>query len=782
MDYIDSVAKKASNILKIFMEKHILSIGILNNPVYQRWFIAFGLCLILSFILAPEIHLLTPKYKIGMISSKDIKADREFLVEDGESTKQKQIDAGKNIKSIYDYDINVVTNIKTKLLKGFNSISELRRNLPQEKTAEYLLINIKEGQRVKKLLETNFGFSLSSQEFNTLIDYKDSKELQQKIIRLINSFYENRYITNAALNKEEIDKGITLINQEMRTEGELRDISQLISTKDIDPVLRRKVNIFFAKEDNNFRRVIFSIIKKIAEPNLTFNKGATEKKKALAMEDVKPVFFQVQRDEMIVREGEKISPLELAKLNAFYKATGDNKFSGIAIIIGIFFISLFLCLVLYFWRTRNWLKSSHASNVDLIVFGLIIILQMIFVKMGIFISSAVNRAFPFISVEACYFAIPFAMGAMIMAILINRNVALIIGVLSSFLIGFLYDGKIIYPLYSFLGSVAASYRIVNSRHRSAFLKVGVFLGIVNMAAIICLNLLSGNPLTDLFWRLGAGFAGGILTGIFVAGITPIFESIFGFMTDIKLLELANLNQPIFQKMIIEAPGTYHHSIIVASLVEAASEAIGANSILAKVSAYYHDIGKLKKPHYFIENQPKNENKHDKLSPKMSSRIIISHVKDGCELAAEAKLGRSIIDIIRESHGTSIVSYFYDKAKKDKDESIRSLSENDFRYPGPKPQTKEAGLVMLGDVVEASSRTLSNPTPSRIRSLVRERIERIYTDGQLDDCELTLQNLNTIAETFTRILNGIFHQRIDYPEQIQKDSKPLSNNNGNIEIS
>jgi putative nucleotidyltransferase with HDIG domain len=222
-------------------------------------------------------------------------------------------------------------------------------------------------------------------------------------------------------------------------------------------------------------------------------------------------------------------------------------------------------------------------------------------------------------------------------------------------------------------------------------------------------------------------------------------------------------------MIIEAPGTYHHSIIVSSLVETAAEAIGANSLLAKVSAYYHDIGKLMKPQYFIENQLTSENKHDKLSPKMSSLIIIAHVKDGCDLASQAKVGQQIINIIREHHGTSIVSYFYDKAKKDKDESIRSLSESDFRYPGPKPQTKEAGLVMLGDVIEASSRTLSNPTSARIRSLVRERIQGIYTDGQLDECELTLSNLNTIAETFTKILTGIFHHRVDYPESTHKET-------------
>ncbi len=559
----------------------------------------------------------------------------------------------------------------------------------------------------------------------------------------------------------------------------MKDISQVLSKKDIDALLEKKVNAVFSSEYNGSRRVIFSICKKLIEPNLTFNKEATEKKKALAMEDVKPVFFQVQRGEMIVREGEKISSIELAKLNAFYKVRGDNKFSGIAVIVGIFCTTLFLCLVLYFWRTRNWLKKTRVSNADLLAFGLIVILQIIFVKIGIFMSGAVNRAFPFISVEACYFAIPFALGSMIIAILINRNVALIMAVLTSFLVGFLYEEKMIFPLYSFLGSVAASHHIVKSRHRTALLKVGILLGVVNMATIFCLNLISGNFFNDLIWRLATGFFGGILTGVFVAGISPIFESVFGFMTDIKLLELANLNQPIFQRMIIEAPGTYHHSIVVASLVEAASEAIGANSMLAKVSSYYHDIGKLKKPQYFIENQPKNENKHEKLTPKMSSLIIISHVKDGCELAAEAKLGRQIIDIIRQSHGTSIVSFFYDKAKKDKDESIRSLSESDFRYHGPRPQTKEAGLVMLGDVVEASSRTLTNPTPARIRSLVRERIERVYTDGQLDDCELTLQNLSTIAETFTRILTGIFHQRIDYPaDQLHKDTNGKKENSDN----
>ena len=554
-------------------------------------------------------------------------------------------------------------------------------------------------------------------------------------------------------------------------EEEIKDTSSFLYIQKIDAALLKKVNVIFKGDEYPPREVAFSVAKKLIEPNLTFNKELMEKKKMAFMADTNPAFFQVQKNEMIVREGEKIGYLELAKLNAYFKSTENNKFSRFTVFLGFFFTALFLSIALYLWRTRNWIKAkvSVRSNVDLFVFGIIALLQILFIKAGIFISLAVNRAFPSISTDSCYFAIPFALGAMIIAILINRNVALIISVLTSFLIGFIFDENIILPLFSFLGSIAASYQIVRIRQRSVFLRIGIFLGIINMAAIICLNLITGNIFNDLFLRLMMGFAGGVFTGILVAGIAPIFESTFGFITDIKLLELANLNQPLFQRMIIEAPGTYHHSIIVSSLVEAAAEAIGANSLLAKVSAYYHDIGKLTKPQYFIENQPNADNRHDKLSPKMSSLIIISHVKDGCELASQVKLGRQIINIIRQHHGNNIVSYFYDKAKKDKDESIRSLSESDFRYPGPKPQTKEAGLVMLGDIIEASSRTLSNPTPARIHSLVRERIEHIYMDGQLDECELTLKNLNTIAETFTKILTGIFHHRVDYPESAHKET-------------
>jgi putative nucleotidyltransferase with HDIG domain len=763
MNFLDSTSEKIFSTFRKLKEKHKISFKFLNNIIFQRWAIAIILSIGLSIILAPKLFNSNPEYRHGMIAQDNIKADRDFLVEDVNSTRQKRNEASAHTRPIYDYDAEMAITLKTKIKKSFQLTAgqqELRLN--------------------KTSLEKSLGISLTQNELSFLIVNKFSDDLAQKLSRIVSSFYDNTLITSSAFQKNEREKGITIVHAITRVEENLKDVSSVLNIKEIDPILSKKVNTVFKSDQPDTRRFSFLLLKKLIEPNLTFNKEATDKKILSAAEEVKPVYFQVQKNEMIVREGEKIGYLELAKLDAFYKTAADNRISRLTVILGIFCTALFLTLLLYFWRTRNWLKTTARSNVDFLVFAIVAVLQIFFVKVGIFISVAVNRAFPSIPVDACYFAIPFACGAMIIAVLVNRNVALIISVLTSFLISLLFDEKIIFPLFSFLGSIAASYHIVNSRQRSTFLKVGIFLGIINMAAVVCLNLLTGHLLNDLIMRLAMGFLGGIITGILVAGITPIFESLFGFITYIKLLELANLNQPLFQRMIIEAPGTYHHSIIVASLVEAAAEAIGANSLLAKVSAYYHDIGKLAKPHYYIENQPGYDNRHDKLSPKMSSLIIISHVKEGYELASQVKLGQPIINIIREHHGTSLVSYFYDKAKKDKDESIRSLTESAFRYPGPKPQTKEAGLVMLGDVIEASSRTLSNPTPARIRSLVRERIERIYTDGQLDDCELTLKNLNTIAETFTRILTGIFHHRVDYPGTSPKETngKKESNENSN----
>jgi len=259
------------------------------------------------------------------------------------------------------------------------------------------------------------------------------------------------------------------------------------------------------------------------------------------------------------------------------------------------------------------------------------------------------------------------------------------------------------------------------------------------------------------------FINGVAYSIIVLGILPVFELLFNRVTNISLLEMADFNHPLLHKLMLEAPGTYHHSLIVGNLAEAACSAIGANSLLARIGAYYHDVGKLTKPEYFSENQDLAINKHDTLSPTISKLVIMNHIKEGIEIARRYRLSTSIIDFIRAHHGKSLVYYFYRRALE-RVEDTQDLSEEGFRYPGPKPWTREIAVVLLADSVEAATRSMKNPSPESIREVVHKIINNKFIDGQLDDCDLTLRDLERIAEVFIHILSGIYHTRISYPEQ------------------
>ncbi len=737
--------------------------GLAKKTAVIRWAVAICLSAILSFLLTPHVHLSYPDYKVGSIAAVDVRADRDFLVEDTLSTEQKKNEALKNIQSVFDYDSEIAFQLKTAVTKAFAAAEQAHDSIVNMPFSKSML------PRLKKDFDNSLGIIVSDDEFLVLQKYKFSRHISDNISKIIAVVYNNTLITNAVFTKLDTENGILIRDIKTQKEKIETNLKRVTHIDRIDKAILNKASGILDNSGEDLIRVVLAVSQKLIQPNLTFNKNASERKKQALQNEVKPVFFQVLKDEIIVREGQRISPADQNKLEVLFAGKGEKYSSNISIISGTFLLILSLSIVL-FYLTVRYLKSNEDIN-DILFLGVTAVFQIFLVKLGIFMSEAINRAFPLISMEACFYAVPFAAGAILVGVIINRNAALIFSIYTSFLAAFLFDGKMSIMLFSFLGAVAASYQATYCKQRSAFFKIGLLLGFVNCATILflCLSSPSCNILSSItIIMLAMGLTGGLVSGIIVAGVAPLFESLFNYTTDIKLLELANLNQPIFQKMIMEAPGTYHHSIIVATLVEAAAEAIGANPLLAKVSAYYHDIGKINKPLYFIENQRNGENKHDKLSPRMSSLIITAHVKGGCELAKKAKLGTKITNIIREHHGTSLVSYFYEKAKRDRDPSIRALPENDFRYAGPKPQSREAGLVLLGDVIEASSRTLTNPTPSRIKNLVRERIEKVFTDGQLDECELTLHDLNKIAENFTRILYGIFHQRIDYPDPVIRE--------------
>ncbi len=486
---------------------------------------------------------------------------------------------------------------------------------------------------------------------------------------------------------------------------------------------------------------------------------------------MKPVFFKIKKGEMIVREGERIGPEHLLKLEAETRTSRPidliGRIPAMAILIGILFASIYFVGLM---RTRTTADLLFDASVFLSLF--------LITSAYNFVAGEVERGFPYLSSKALLFGMPVAVGAMLISIFQGVGAAasfsLIISVFASLATG----ARVEFFIYFFVSSLIAAYGVRNCTERVILIKAGLMVGLINIILSLAVQMIYGTLYTlDAVVASLAGFLGGLLAGIVATGVLPLAEIAFGFTTDIKLLELSNMDQPLLRELMVQAPGTYHHSVVISNMVEATAKAVHANPLLAKVSAYYHDIGKIKKPLYFIENQPGAENKHEKLAPSMSSLILISHVKDAVELARDHKLGREIIDIIQQHHGTSLISYFYHKAQErqlSKSGRVTEIKEEDFRYPGPKPQTKEAGLVMLADMVEAASRSLADPTPARIQGMVQKIINKVFSDGQMDACELTLKDLHEIAKGFNKTLSGIFHHRIEYPDTAPGQAKKAKN--------
>jgi cyclic-di-AMP phosphodiesterase PgpH len=394
-----------------------------------------------------------------------------------------------------------------------------------------------------------------------------------------------------------------------------------------------------------------------------------------------------------------------------------------------------------------------------------------------------------------FFFVPFALAPMLHGVLLGRAVGAFSAVFVT-LIGCLFvpQGQaltyMILSLVSGITSVLLSHQV---RKRLQLLQAGIYVGALTLVIGVLLGNLDvaacfGPNAMDHLQVLGTGssaaFGTAVFTALLISGLLPMFEGMFVLTTDISWLELSDLNHKLLRQMQLEAPGTFHHSLIVASLAEAAAEKIGANAPMCRVCSYFHDVGKLKKPGYFIENQhDSGENPHDALTPTMSALIIIAHVKDGVDLAVKHKLNPRIIDVIQEHHGDSLVFYFYRRAQEQKKlelekvdrrlenpEDLPTIDEKNFRYPGPRPSTRESGIIALADMVESASRTLGKPSPARIRGLIEDLVQSKIQDGQLDDCPLTLQELAIVKESFANTLRSMLHSRIDYPKD---DDRPSS---------
>lgn len=370
--------------------------------------------------------------------------------------------------------------------------------------------------------------------------------------------------------------------------------------------------------------------------------------------------------------------------------------------------------------------------------------------------------------ELSVYFIPVSAIAMLCTILFNDiGLTFVLTLMASFSAGIIAQNSLGLTCVLFIGGIFSGILVLNLRRRSQIIKAGILSGVIQAFSAVFLEL---PYLEQAFKVIWPNLLSCIISGVFVSGALPVFEYLFKVASNIKLLELSDFNQPLLKKMVLEAPGTYHHSLVVGNLSEAAAEAIGANSLLARIGAYYHDIGKIDKAEYFIENQPQESltTAHQQIKPSISKMVIMNHVKEGVELAKRHKLNPAIVDFVAQHHGTSLVFYFYCRALED-GHAEDEIREEGFRYSGPKPQTKETAIVLLADSAEGAARALAERTPKKIHELVRKIINNKFIDGQLDECELSLSDLENIASVFTKILSAVYHARITYPEKNGENS-------------
>ncbi|MBA1337183.1 MAG: HD domain-containing protein [Firmicutes bacterium] len=611
---------------------------------------------------------------------------------------QKRIDkARESVKTTYTRDHTIPVEVKKRIETFFEMVFEVRQD--QELTDE---------QRVDKIKEDSF-IKLEDKDVMTTLNASDEElnTLKQNIAEVTNQ------IMSVGVTPDALERS------------------------------RKEAQDFFEKTETKqaLKELGYNISVSVIRPNLLPNTEETNKDIDRAIGQVEPVI--IKKGQNIVAKGERLTEahMELLKASGLLK----ESFIDIRMLAG-YGLLLFILGLLTAFYLKYFHRPIYKNKGNLMLLGLIIIL-ILFICMGASIISM--------------YMVPVSAISMLITILLDARAAIMINIPVSILVGLIVGNETAVLVMALVGGVVGSLRMMVSYQRRDLFITGLLVGICNALVIIGLELLSGSSMLGAVKESSWGFLNGVFAAILTIGTLPIWENLFDIITPLKLLELSNPNQPLLKKLLMEAPGTYHHSIIVGNLAEYAAQEIGANSLLARVGAYYHDVGKIKRPYFFNENQISSDNPHDKITPSLSTLIITSHVKDGVEMAVEHKIPGVIRDIISQHHGDSVVAYFYHKAKQG--ENADKVSIDSFRYEGPKPQTRESAIVMLADSVEAAVRSMPDHSIGKMEGMIRKIIKEKLESGQLDESDLTLKDLDTIANAFLSILSGIFHQRIEYPE-------------------
>jgi len=745
----------------------------LKHEKVYKILLLLGLSLVITLIVTPHGQRPLRRYQVGDVALENVKAIGTFLVEDVEITAQRQKKLLAEIPPVFDLDEQAATKVHERLRQALEFMRRKYQEFSQAAPGEEQGAGKKNShprfsQIYKGLLDQKpefdriLGTTIPNSTFYLLARLEFSPQIEALINQVLDQFFRQGVISSRNLLTPE-PKEIIVRRLASKKENLERPPFAFLDLEDgRKPVANycREVASDFSASD---RWLVCDLAQYLLVPNVSPNWAETQERQKARLKELQPANFQVKRGEMLIREGERLTPLHLAKLEAQSRIYPQSR--RVLVFLGTF-LSLTLLLGVTYQIARVSLKQFSPRLRDLVFLSVLLLVSLALHKVLLALGEAVTLISPEVGQNLIYF-LPLGLAPIFAAIFLGLETGVGMALLGAVLTALLLEKPFPFFLYMVAAGLTGVWGVKNCRQRHALIKAGLAISVVNLAMVSAFKL-TEFPFTAPDLLIGQAFAlgGGLFTGVLALGLTPVIEAGFHYSSNIRLLELLNLDQPILRELMLLAPGTYHHSLVVGQMVEAAAESIGANPLMAKAAAYYHDIGKVKKPPYFVENQLGGENKHEKLAPSLSALILIAHVKDGVDLARKHKLGDHIVDIIQQHHGSSFISYFFHKAKAQAAQG-QQVNPEDYRYPGPRPQTREAGLVLLADQVEAASKTLTDPTPARIQGMVQKIINNVFADGQLDTCELTLKDLHLIAKSFNKILSGIFHQRIHYPLPAEK---------------
>ncbi|MFX3623789.1 MAG: HD family phosphohydrolase [Ectobacillus sp.] len=696
-----------------------------SNVFTKILYILLGI--VLFFALLSNIKPDELDIKLFSIAKKTIHSP--ITIEDKVTTEKKKREAAQKVEDQYTYRSEYTQNRIDIIKSVFESVREVKeeaRAMPSNELLPAPLSPQEQLDKLKKKLPKDLIKSLSD----------------QGLLQLLNAPLEQLIIAE--------ESTVTAVNNLMGGYIKIDEADE--AKKNIANELR------YANVEDGLKEVIIALGQYAVVPNYFYDPVETRERKQMEMDAVDPVY--ILHGQVLVKEGDTITRDVYDQLKLVGIIDNQNSlqpFIGLAILIGI---------LLYFihQQFKVFLKQKQDERSYVLAYVIIVTITVLIMKT---ISIFQKVEYPGVA-----YIVPVAMGTMLVKLMIGDRfvflTSMIFSVCGSIMLNEGITSAFNYSIgvYILLSALSVSVFLREKNRRSMILQAGIFVSVLNVLFLSALLLLKNGNYSSLEigFHLLMAAASGVISSVLAMGILPYLESGLGIASTMKLMDLASPNHPLLRKILLQAPGTYHHSIMVANLSEAASEAVGANGLLARVGAYYHDIGKTVRPHFFIENQMGIDNPHEGLKPELSRDIIISHVKDGVKMLEAHKIPREIVDIAAQHHGTTLLKYFYHKAVQlDKEK----YTEEMFRYPGPKAASKEAAIVGIADSVEAAVRSLNAPTPEKIEQLVEGIIADRLQDGQFSECALTFRELQVVSKTLCETLNGIFHSRIQYPNLEKK---------------